>query len=559
MSVALPIGPEREVLAERARVQWCPDFAAELARRLETADRAQLLLARAGIEVDWPADRGGPLGALLYRAFQHRVHRPDVMRRLFDALEREYGAPPWVTELRGAYDALPGSDPAPLPTVAAGLLDADERRDLDALLADPRCPTDPDQLCEVLWAAASSLGLLVAKDGLLAADQAASVSALVDDLDARNSPDTRVPPLLVFLEHLAARAEDPVDGELRIWIDTVARRRTGRMPAARLTAERDAAASAAGAPAPPYTSCLVRAERCDPGGDRYRLAAWLYRGGRCLGIKLQDDTPHPVEAIPAAAEVLIARLQPFVQHLDPESLLFEFLLPWEALGWPVDEWNLRGGGEMPAPRPIGRCGPVVVRSLDRLRDGWSTAQWLARWERLGEPPAGDGPPPGPHWLHGDGTPDGETEPDGPADGPPEPEHEPLVADASALPALAGRLASRKEISCLFLTYPYPCLPAVPDALQCAIQEGVPAAVWWRPRPNGAAPPGRPRRVADLVALDGGLAGLPGTVLALRQQAAQRPKEVHDGTGIAVLWDNPGWHPERLRRLGGPRAHQGGMR
>ncbi|EFL21325.1 hypothetical protein SSOG_01037 [Streptomyces himastatinicus ATCC 53653] len=40
MSVALPIGPEREVLAERARIQWCPDFVAELARRLETADRA---------------------------------------------------------------------------------------------------------------------------------------------------------------------------------------------------------------------------------------------------------------------------------------------------------------------------------------------------------------------------------------------------------------------------------------------------------------------------------------------------------------------------------------
>ncbi|WP_039936615.1 hypothetical protein, partial [Streptomyces himastatinicus] len=217
------------------------------------------------------------------------MHRPDVIRRLFDALEREYDAPPWVPELRLGYDALPGGDPAPLPAVAAGLLDADERRDLDALLADPRCPTDPDQLCEVLWAAASSLGVLVAKDGLLAAEQAGSVTALVDDLDTRNSPDTRVPPLLVFLEHLAARAEDPVGGELRVWIDTVAHRRTGRMPAARLTAERGAAASAAEAPAPPYTSCLVRAERCDPGGDRYRLAAWLYRGGPLSGRQLQDD------------------------------------------------------------------------------------------------------------------------------------------------------------------------------------------------------------------------------------------------------------------------------
>lgn len=554
MSVALPIGPEREVLAERARLQWCPDFAQELARRLETADRAQLLLARAGIEVDWPAERGGALGPLLYRAFQHRVHRPDVMRRLFDALEEEYGAP-WVIELRHGYDALPDGAPAPLPAVAAGLLDADERRDLDTLLDDPRCPTDPDQLCEALWAAASSLGLLVAKDGLLATEQACSVTALVDDLDTRNSPDTRVPPLLVFLEHLAARAEDPVGGELRAWIDTVAHRRTGRMPAALLTAERSTATSAAEAPASPYTSCLVRAERCDPGGDRYRLAAWLYRGGRCLGIKLQDDTPRPVEAIPAAAEELIARLQPFVQHLDPESLLFEFLLPWEALGWPVDEWNLRGGGELAVPRPIGRYGPVVVRSLDRLRDGWSTAQWLARWERLREPGADEGPPPGPHWLHGDGTPPEETERGGPAD----PEGDPLTADASALQALAGRLAAREDINCLFLTYPYPRLTAVPDALLCAIQEGVPAAVWWRPGRNGAASPGRPARVAKLVVADGGLAGLPGTVLALRRQAAQCPEEAHDGAGIAVLWDNPGWHPERLRRLGGPRAHQGGKR
>ncbi|MEU1803352.1 hypothetical protein [Streptomyces sp. NPDC019937] len=556
--MAPPTGPEREVLAERARVQWCPGFVAELARRMETADRAELLLARAGIEVEWPADRGGPLGPLLYRAFQHRVHRPEVMRRLFDALEGEYGEQPWVTGLRHGYDALPDGAPAPLPAVAPGMLDAGERRDLDALLDDPRCPTDPDQLCEVLWAAASSLGVLVAKDGLLAAERARSVTALVDDLDARNSPDTRVPPLLVFLEHLAARAEDPVRDELRAWIDAVAHRRPGRMPAAGLTAERGAATLAAGAPAPPCTSCLVRAERCDPGGDRYRLAAWLYRGGRCLGVKLQDDTPHPAEAIPAAAEELIARLQPFVQHLDPESLLFEFLLPWEALGWPVDEWNLRGGGELAVPRPIGRYGPVVVRSLDRLRDGWSTAQWLARWELLGDPPAGQGPPPGPHWLHGDGSPPEETEPAGPADDVPDPEREPLIADASALQALAGRLASRKNISCLFLTYPYPRLTAVPDALLCAIQEGVPAAVWWRPGRNGAAPPGRARRVAELVVADRGLAGLPGTVLGLRRQAAQCPEETHDGNGIAVLWDDPGWHPERLRRLGGPRARQGGM-
>jgi hypothetical protein len=555
VSVAIPTGPVTEVLAERARVQWCPVLVTELAGRLETADRARFLLARAGIDVEWPADHGAPLGPRLYGVFQHRVHRPALMRRLFDALEEEYGAQPWVTGLRDGYDAIPDGTPGPLPAVAPGLLDAGERRDLDVLLADPRCSTDPDQLCEVLWAAASSLGLLVAKDGLLAAEQARSVTALVDDLDTRNSPDTRVPPLLVFLEHLAARAEDPVRGELRSWIDTAARRRTGRMPAEGLDAERIAATSAAEAQRPVFTSCLVRAERCDPGGDRYRLAAWLYRGGRCLGVKLQDDTPHPVEAIPAAAEELIARLQPFVQHLDPESLLFEFLLPWEALGWPVDEWNLRGGGELAVPRPIGRCVPVVVRSLDRLRDGWSTAQWLARWERLGELPAGEAPPPGPHWLNGDGTPAGEAEPGGPGD----PEGELLTADASALQALAGRLASRKDISCLFLTYPYPCPTAVPDALLCAIQEGVPAAVWWRPGRNGAAPPGRPRRVAELVALDRGLAGLPGTVLALRRQAALCPEEAHDGSGIAVLWDDPGWHPERLRRLGGPRAHQGGKR
>lgn len=555
MSVALPIGPEREILAERARLRWCPVLVTELAGRLETADRARMLLARAQIDVVWPADRGVALGPQLFGVFEHRVHRPDVMRRLFDALEQDYGPQPWVTALREAYGALPGGVPTPLPAVVPGLLGADERRDLDVLLDDPRCPTDPAQLCEVLWAAASSLGILVAKDGLLAAEQARSVTALVDDLDARNSPDTRVPPLLVFLEHLAARAEDPVRDELRAWIDTAADRRTGRMPADRLTAERGAATSAADAPSPPYTSCLVRAERCDPGGDRYRLAAWLYRGDHCLGIKLQDDTPHPAEAIPAAAERLISRLQPFVEHLDPERLLFEFLLPWEALGWPVDEYNLRGGGELAVPRPIGRCVPVVVRSLDRLRDGWSTAQWLARWERLGEPPADEGPPPGPHWLHGDGTPPEETEHGGPAG----PEGEPLTADASALQALAGQLAAREDISCLFLTYPYPRLAAVPDALLCAIQEGVPAAVWWRPGGNGPASPGRPTRVAKLVVADGGLAGLPGTVLALRRQAARCPEEAHDGAGIAVLWDNPGWHPERLRRLGGPRAHQGGKR
>ncbi|MBL1100684.1 VMAP-C domain-containing protein [Streptomyces coffeae] len=559
MPVATPIECVSSNLAgraaESARTRWCGRFAKELAERVGTAAEAGVLLAQAEFEVVWPAEGPGPLQAVLDGVLRRHVHNPDGMERLFAALEFQYGEPRWLTAHRQGYQAIRAERWGLLPAVAPGLLDAQERADLDTLLGDPGCPTEPGELCEVLWAAASSLGLPAARDGLLTAEQAGTVTALVEELDARNSPAGRVPPLLVFLEHLAARAEDVARADLRAWIDAVAQARADRVPTGRLAEERaaaDAAASVSDTCHASLTSCLVRVEGSGPGAGRYRLAAWLYRRGRCLGIKVQDDTVYTAAEISGGAEELIARLQPYVQHLDPETLTFEFLLPWEALGWPVDEWNLRGGGQLAVARPIGRYGPVVVRSLDRLRDGWSTSQWTARWERLDGRSAADDPPPRACWLDGDGTPADE------ADDRSESDCRPLVADMASPQALAAEVASRKDISCLILTYPYPHLATtVPDALLSAIQEGVPAAVWWRGHRDGSVPPGRARRVAELAEAGAGLSGLPATVLTLRQEAARCAKGSHDGTGIAVLWDNPGWHPERLRRLGGPRAHRGG--
>ncbi|WP_432034777.1 hypothetical protein [Streptomyces cucumeris] len=540
--------------AEQARSLWCGRFVAVLDRRLSPA-QARILLEQAGFAVVWPAEGPGPLKAALDGALRPHVHNPEALRRLFTALEEEYGQQRWIAEQWQSYQAIQNERWDVPPAIDPGLLDPAERADLDGLLADPGCPAEPAELCETLWAAASSLGLPAARDGLLTAERAGTVTALVAELDARNSPAGRVPPLLVFLEHLAARADDAARGDLRRWIDTVVLARADRVPAERLAEERAAADAAASVPDTCHasvTSCLVRVEGAAPGADRYRLAAWLYRRGRCLGVKVQDDTLYTAAEIADRAEALIARLQPYVQHLDPEELTFEFLLPWEALGWPVDEWNLRGGGRLAADRPIGRCGRVVVRSLDRLRDGWSTSQWVARWEPLDGPPAADGPPPRACWLDGDGTPADEAG-DRSGEDPP-----PLVADGTAPHVLAAEVASRKDISCLILTYPYPHLTtAVPDALLSAIQEGVPAAVWWRGHRDGGVPPGRARRVAALAEAGAGLSGLPATVLTLRQEAARCADGAHDGAGIAVLWDNPGWHPERLRRLGGPRAHRGG--
>ncbi|MEU8827161.1 hypothetical protein [Streptomyces sp. NPDC048636] len=555
--MATPIEPlppdEAALLAEWERTRWCGPFGKELAERL--GDAVPAVLAQAGIDVVWPAGGPGPLRAALDGVLRRHLHNADAMERLFTALLEDYGPQEWITEQRARYRAIRAGRRGGLPALAPGFLDPEERADLHTLLGDAGCPAEPGELCEVLWAAASSLGLPAARDGLLTAEKAGTVTALVEELDTRHSPGGRVPPLLVFLEHLAARAEDPVRDELRAWIDTVASARGRRVPAARLAEERaaaDTAASVSDSCHAPLTSCLIRVEATGPGADRYRLAAWLYRRGRCLGIKVQDNTLYTVAEIPGGAEELIARLQPYLQHLDPEALTFEFLLPWEALGWPVDEWNLRGGGQLAVDRPIGRYGRVVVRSLDRLRDGWSTTQWVARWERLDGPSAADGPPPRACWLDGAGTPADES------DDRPEEDQRPLVADGAAPQVLAAEVASRKDISCLILTYPYPHLTtAVPDALLSAIQEGVPAAVWWRGHRDGGIPPGRARRVAALAEEGAGLAGLPATVLTLRQEAARCADGAHDGTGIAVLWDNPGWHPERLRRLGGPRAHRGG--
>src|SRR5262249_18831131 len=69
---------------------------------------------------------------------------------------------------------------------------------------------------------------------------------------------------------------------------------------------------------------------------------------------------------------LIAEVGPLLRATGPNQLTFEFVLPWNLLAEGVETWCLDDG------REIGNRSPVVVRSLDRLLDAWTSSEWERR-------------------------------------------------------------------------------------------------------------------------------------------------------------------------------------
>jgi hypothetical protein len=62
------------------------------------------------------------------------------------------------------------------------------------------------------------------------------------------------------------------------------------------------------------------------------------------------------------------------------ALTIEFVLPYELLSHPVDQWRISAGE--PTTRPLGAQYSVVVRSLDRMQSTIYHHRWAARWRFL---------------------------------------------------------------------------------------------------------------------------------------------------------------------------------
>ncbi|MEU9173317.1 hypothetical protein AB0D34_37060 [Streptomyces sp. NPDC048420] len=201
---------------------------------------------------------------------------------------------------------------------------------------------------------------------------------------------------------------------------------------------------------------------------------------------------------------------------------YEFLLPDELLGHPVELWP---GG--PAGVPLSHGCQVVVRSLTRYDDSSIHHQWARRWDALDrdcEP--GDALERigwmGPDTVNSKDT--GWSCPPG--------RYPPLrLTDAAQV---EDWLRDHKDLTCLGLGAPYELHdPLMREAVRDALMyDGIPVVVWRRDA-------GDPRLLLD--ALRHGcppalLAELPESVRGARQQRRRDPLSV--GSHISLLWDDP---------------------
>ncbi|MFB4297726.1 hypothetical protein [Actinomadura sp. NTSP31] len=198
------------------------------------------------------------------------------------------------------------------------------------------------------------------------------VVALLEEMP--DGPDG-LPPLLVFVGDMAEYVDRTTAPPLRDWVA----RQAAAQGLPRAPVRRAPARMEAGAPAEPSETYLIIA--CTPDAlepDRYLVTAWL-QVDQEPGSTLQcSDEAVPFGRIPELLERLLTAESSVVGRRTPD-LTIEFILPRALLGRPVEEVKIRFAG---LEHRIGIKYPVVVRSLDRMRDAAIHLDWRHKWTRL---------------------------------------------------------------------------------------------------------------------------------------------------------------------------------
>jgi hypothetical protein len=309
------------------------------------------------------------------------------------------------------------------------------------------------------------------------------------------------PPLLVFLVRLADRIPDSLAAELAGWISRIA----GELGLTAGDLDRIRTGPGAGPPTPQRSFVVVELREDGPQPDRYLMSIWLqHDDGSGRALYVNDDRPTPLNELPA-------RLDAVLQALTRSSLeeigdvTVEFVLPWDLLGHGVDQWPVALTG---LRHEIGVDYPVVVRSLDRIRNPMVRARWLRRWRHM---LAFGGAARAElvqwlQWRQADHTAN----------------HTPVFSHSDEWPV------------CLIVSFAAEAGP-LPTAVVAGLGAGMPVMLWCRDA-RGAAQfeADIPQQMYARPLLD-----LPALVLRLRQEAARHgPVPDHLGRHLSLLWDDP---------------------
>ena len=241
------------------------------------------------------------------------------------------------------------------------------------------------------------------------------------------------------------------------------------------------------------------------------LTAWLQdSSGRRLSALSSPDRPIRVSEIAGPVQDLLNRAAAMAA-----DLTVEFIIPYALLDFPFEQ--LTYGSKVPVP--IGAVFPVLVRSLERLRDAFFHPQWRRKWTQL-QRESGTGSV---MWLERPGE-----------------------ASQHMLPRLEA-----DDTLCVVQAY----RPRGDhEEMRAAVLSGVPAIVWNR----DGLPPADFARQVRMELFRAGPLGLPGHVRRVRREALSSPAPPdHLGRCVALLWDDPSRLPEPELRLRAPDNRLGG--
>lgn len=349
---------------------------------------------------------------------------------------------------------------------------------------------EPDEVEAVSRATLAAMGPRVKPDPT---DFAAVVQALDDAMTTPGEP----PRLLTFLVLLADRLRDPIAAELREWTATVAERLN--TPAEVL----DRIPVDPGPPAWSYLVVQLREDALDP--TQYLLSVWLHNSeDGDWELHLEDDAPRQLPAIRRQLNTVLVDLShdPAVRF---GELAVEFILPLTLLGHDVDRWVFTSDG---TSSPLGIHFPVVVRSLDRMRNGMVRPRWERRCQwlrRNGDQPLAEAI----RWKR-------------------------LAATENHSALLASLLDGHETPVCLVLQVPEEpgCDPG--EAVAAGLQAGVPVILWCRNHEVSA----RFDLTMTHLLTGRGVKELPSLVLQLRREAVrfEGPGD-HPGRHVTLLWDD----------------------
>ncbi|MHC3471555.1 VMAP-C domain-containing protein [Streptomyces sp. 7R007] len=256
---------------------------------------------------------------------------------------------------------------------------------------------------------------------------------------------------------------------------------------------------------PAYLMIQFEPDGVDP--DRYYLSHWR-----------QSDAEgwHPVpgeilhlhrDELPAQVETLIEQTEERWSDLR-QSVVLEFILPWELLGEPVEWWHKES--DSGAPTPLVMDYTVLVRSFERLRKAAWHRPWHNKWRLYKERPAET------HARWGD--------------------------EESSHFLLEHTLKDDEHAFCLVLSEPPGTdSPSSWHEYLAGLRAGVPAMIWHR---GDCSDPAFREAVADIVQ-ERGLGSLLERTGKWRKKALKAGPEGwdgHVGRHLAILLDDPERRP-----------------